>query len=303
MSASVFTGTIYHALKATLDSIVDDKTDGYESGMDLSKWMKVKGMSDNYEDDLEMGGPGLASMVNEGTEVPLGTIREGVLTRYQSFKYGLRLVVSEEAIEDSKYDRAINAAGRLKRALFKTADIDATFMLVRATSTSYPIGDGLPWASASHTLPAGGTFSNTMATPMSPSRMALIQATSSIKKYPGHDGITEGYLPKKVLYPTEQWAVWDGILKSDKAPEPGAFNEINVAKTLDLEGVPLKYWDNTTTAWCVLTDCEAGPNFRWRRRAKSRTWVENSQELMNYSISARWARGVSDPRSLHYVDI
>lgn len=299
---AAFTGTIYHALKATLDTIIDDKTDGIESKSDFPKWMKVRGMTDNYEDDLEMGGPGLAAEVAEGEEIPTGEIREGVITRYRAKKYGLRLIVSEEAVEDNKYDRVINMAGRLKRAMHKTADIDATNILVRATSTSYPGGDGLPLASASHTLPAGGTFSNLMATPMTPSRMAVIIATSQIRKYPGHDGVTEGAMPVKVVYPVEQWAMWDGILKSEKAPEPGAFNEINVAARMDLTGVALKYWDNTTTNYAFITDVENGLNFRWRRKPRSRTWVENSQEMMQYSISARWARGWSDPRCVLFVD-
>ena len=36
--------------------------------------------------------------------------------------------------------------------------MDAALMLVRATNTGYPGGDTLPLASASHTLPHGGTF-------------------------------------------------------------------------------------------------------------------------------------------------
>ena len=299
---AVFTGTVFHALKNTLDSIVDDNTDGYEANLDLTKFMRVRGMDDQYVDDLETGGPGLAAEVAEGEEIPTGEVREGFVTRYRARKFGLRLIVTEEAIEDNKYDRVINAGGRLKRSLYKTADIDAATILVRATSSSYTGGDAVALASASHTLPAGGTFSNLMATPMSPSRMALIVATSQIKKYPGHDGITEGALPVRVLYPTEQWAVWDGILLSDKAPEPGAYNEINVAKRMNLTGVPLKYWDNTTTNWAVQTDCENGLNWRWRRKPKSRTWVENSQELMQHSISARWARGWSDARCVLFVD-
>ncbi len=299
---AAFTGTIFHAMKATIDTIIDDKTDGVESKLDFPKFMTVKGMSDNYEDDLETGGPGLAAEVAEGEEIPSGEIREGTLTRYRARKYGLRLIVSEEAVEDNKYDRVINMAGRLKRAIYKTADIDATNILVRATSTAYPGGDGLPLASASHTLPAGGTFSNLMATPMTPSRMAVIIATSQIRKYPGHDGVTEGFMPEKIVYPVEQWAAWDGILGSKNAPEPGAFNEINVANRLNLTGVPLKFWDNTTTNYAFITDCENGLNWRWRRKPRSRSWVENSQEMMQYSISARWARGWSDPRCVLFVD-
>lgn len=298
---TVFTGVIFKALKATLDTIVDDKTDGYESNLDFKQWCDEKSMSDNYEDDQEYGGPGLAAEVPEGEEIPVGTIREGAPTRYQSRKFALRLVVSEEALEDNKYDRVINAAKRLKRALFKTADIDATTMLVRATDPAFVGGDGQPLASTAHTLPHGGTFSNMMAVPFTPSRAAVIQLVSQAKKLPGHDGITEGYELKKILCPTEQWAVWDGLLQSDKVPESNA-NEINVVKKLGLSVVTLKFWDNTTTNWAALTDADNGPNFRWRRRARNRSWVENSQELMSYAISARWSRGWTETRSIMFVN-
>ena len=298
---TVFTGVIFRAMKATLDTVVDDKTDGYESNLDFKQWCDEKSMSDNYEDDQEYGGPGLAAEVPEGEEIPVGTIREGAPTRYQSRKFALRLVVSEEALEDNKYDRVINAAKRLKRALFKTADIDATTMLVRATDPTVVGGDGQPLASASHTLPHGGTFSNLMAVPMTPSRAAVIQLVSQAKKLPGHDGVTEGYELRKILAPTEQWAVWDGLLMSDKVPESNA-NEINVVKRLNLSVVTLKYWDNTTTNWAATTDAENGPNFRWRRKARNRSWVETSQELMSYAISARWSRGWTDARALMFVN-
>lgn len=297
---SVFTGAIYHALKATLSEIIDDKLDGYERDADYRSWCEVKTMEDNYEDDQEYGGLGLASEVSEGDEIPAAQLREGITTTYRARKFGVRLVVSEEAIEDNKYDKVISAAKRLKRSMYKTQDIDATAMLVRAESSSYVGGDNVALASSSHSIPGGGTFSNTMATPMSPSRMAVIQMTSAVKKLPGHDGLTEGYMPEAILCPVEQWAVWDGILNTDKVPESNN-NEINSVRKLSLKLHTLKFWDNTTTNWAVKTSCENGPQVRVRRKPKSRTWVENSQELMNYAISARWARGWSDARSIYFV--
>lgn len=299
--SSVFTGTIANALKPTLNAIVDDKTDGLESNAVFTKWCEIKSQEDNYEDDLETGGPGLASEKSEGAEIATGTIREGFITRYIARTFGLKLIISEEALEDNKYPQVIAAARRLKRALWKTADIDATLMLVRATSSSYTGGDGVALASSNHTLPSGGTWSNTMATPMSPSRQAMIIATSQLRKFPGHDGITEGVQPKRILCPTEQWAVWDGLVNSTKAPESNV-NEINVVNKLDLDVVPIKYWTNTTTNWAVQTDADNGLQFRWRRRPKNRTWVDNDHESMKYSISARWSRGWSDARCVLFVN-
>lgn len=296
--SAVFTSVIFNSLKETLDEIIDDNGKSYSSKLIFPKWCQVKNMKDHYEDDLEMGGPGLASEVAEGSPLVVGSIREGVLTRYFARKFGLKMVITEEAIDDTKYDRVINAGPRLIRALYKTADIDATQMLVRGFSSSYPGSDGVSLFNSAHTLPHGGTYSNTLATPMSPSRAAVIQATSMARKLPGHDGVTEGYEPKDILCPTEQWAVWAGVVKSEKAPEPGAFNEINVARDVIRDVIPIMYWNNTTTNWAMTTDCDNGLNFRWKRKPRSRSWVDEDNEVMNYGISARWARGWSDARSI-----
>lgn len=301
--ATVFTSSIANSLKETLNDIIDDDTDGVMDDLLMKKWLDVESMSDNYVDDLEYGGPGLAVEKPEGTEVAAGTIKEGYLTRYLARTFALKLIVTEEALEDAKYPKAIAAARRLKRAMAKTIDIDATNILVRQFNTAYVGGDGLPLASASHTLPHGGTFSNLMATPQSPSRAALIVATTQIRKYPGHDGITEGYEPVCIVHPVDQWGAWEVVVRSTHAPEAGEFNAINVVNSsLDIDLYPNKYWQNTTTNWTLKTDCDGGMKWLWRRKPKSRTWVDNDQELMKYSISARWARGWSDPRSVLCVN-
>lgn len=301
MAGTVFTGSIANSLKKTLEVIITDKS--YKNKMIMPHYLDERRMKDNYEDDLEIAGPGLASNKKEGKEIPLGTLREGYLTRYLADTFALKMIVTEEAIEDNKYTQVLEIGKRLVRALYKTVDVDAANILVRMFNASYPGGDGLPLGSASHTLPHGGTFSNLMATPMTPSRAAVIVATSQIRKFPGHDGVTEGYEPTKVLCPEEQWALWDEILLSKYAPDVGQFNAINVAnRSLSITKVSNRFWNNTTTNWAMKTDADNGLNFRWRRKPRSRTWVDNDQEQMKYAISARWAHGWSDPRSILCVN-
>jgi hypothetical protein len=298
----VFTSTIFNATKLTLEKIIDDKTDNVESSAVFRKWLEERSMKDYYEDDLESAGPGLASETGEGEEIPTGTIKEGYITRYIARKWALKLIISEEAAEDSKYPEILRAAQRLKRALWKTVDIDCTFMLVRAANTAYPGGDGLPLASASHTLPFGGTFSN-LGAAASPSKIALVNVVTAIKKYPGHDGITEGYSPETVVCPVDQWATWRELTGSKFDPVDSNFARINVVQDMDLKVVPNKHWNNTTTNWAVLTDAPDKLNIRWRRKPRSRTWVENSNEVAMYGISSRWARGWSDPRAICFVNV
>lgn len=292
---TVLTGAIALSLKEALSEIITDDPGGAKKRAMFLKWCPDRSMADAYEDDVEYAGPGYASEVNEASPIPLGSITEGAVTRYLARKFGLKLAISEEAVEDGKYSSVIDAAKRLTYSLWDTADLDATLMLIRATTAGYTYGDGVTLASASHTLAAGGTFSNTLATPMSPSRAAVIAMTSAIKTLPGHNGIRRGYMPTGVVFPVEQWAIWDVLVGSKNAPEAGEFNAINVVHDMQLKLYPLPKWSNTTTNFGMLTDADNGFNFRWKRRPRSKTWVENGEEVMLHSITSRWARGNSDP--------
>ena len=290
----------FRNLKATLEAIVTDKNDGLESGLIFPKYMSRDDMGDAYVDDAEVAGPALATEKAEAQELDTGDITEGYLTRYYARKFGLKLIISEEALADGKYSNYIDAAKRLKRALYKTMEVDAANVLNRANTTGYVGGDGLTLANSAHTLPNGGTFSNTLATPFSPSRAALIVVAQNVMQLPGHDGNIEGFMPEKVVCPVAQWGAWTGILNSDKVPESNA-NEINVIKSeLDLELVPVKYWTGTTTSWAVLTDAQDGLKWYDRRKPRSRTWLDENTETMRYGISARWSRGWTNPRGFYY---
>lgn len=301
MSGTIFTSTAARGLKETIEEIVTDPA--LAEPKIMPKWCYVRNMTDNYEDDYEIGGPGLAAEKAEGAEIKLGTIAEGYITRYQSRTIALRMAISEEMMEDSKYPKIVDMAKRLPRAIAKTIEVDSSLMLARAADTNYPGGDGQPLASASHTLPHGGTFSNTLSTPLSPSRAALTVVRTACLKLPSQDGITEGYDIKKIACPVDQWETWRVIVGSAKAPEAGEFNAINVYNDMGLEVVPNKYWNNTTTNWGVITEADHGLCFKWRRKPRSRSWVENSHEVMYYSRSCRISRGWSDPRGFYFSNI
>lgn len=298
--ATTYSVNLPKSLKETLEAVVNDKHDGLESKAKYKEWMQVDSMDDQWVEDLEMAGPGLASELAEGGELVAGSITEGVAWRYTARKFGLKVVVTDEAIEDSKYPQIIMALKRIKRSMWKTVDYDAANILARGWNSSFTFGDGVELFSTAHTLPGGGTFSNTLATPMTPSRAALIVVQSALNQLPGHDGLIEGYRMKGVVCPSDQWAVWAGIIGSAKAPEAGQFNEINVInRDFDLKVCANPYWRNTSTNWAVWTDCEHGVKFRWRRKPRSKSWMENDNELRKFGISARWSRGVSDPRYLY----
>jgi hypothetical protein len=297
----IYQSTVASNLKEVLDQIVDDKMDGLEEQLQIKQYFDVSGMKDAYEDDLEMGGPALASEKTEGAEMTLGSLKEGVITRYIARTFGMKMIISDEAKEDSKYPEVINLFKRLKLSLYLTADYDGAAVPARGWNSSYVGADGVSLFNSAHTLPNGGTWSNTMATPMSPSVQAVIVAKAVVAKYTGHNGLIMGQDLEKVCFPSEQWGVWEGITGSDKRPDLGNFAEINVVKPLRLQCVEIKRWTNTTTNYFFKTNAPNGLRWKWRRRPRLKTWLDNDQEVEKAGISARWDRRWTDPRGVFGV--
>lgn len=296
--SEIFTSIAALALKETIRVIDTDPSGSEGSKLVMPNYMDVRTMDDNYIEDYEIAGTGLAGEKQEGASLPLGGIVEGPLTRYNSRTYGQRIIVSEEAMEDMKYDKVINAAKRNVRSIYKLVDFDGVLVLVRATDTNFVGGDGKPLASTTHNLPGGGTYSNMLAVAMSPSKASMYIARAQLRQQVGHDGLIEGFDIKSVVFPVQQEGVWDEVLDSAKDPTPGAFNAVNSIYKEKITKVPVKYWNNTTTNWLLRTDAENGLTWFWRRKPKSNTWVTEDKTMMNYGISARWSRGWTNPRGV-----
>jgi hypothetical protein len=296
--SEIFTSVAALGLKETIRTIDTDEHGSEGSKTIFGKVFDVRNALDNYVEDYEIAGTGLAGEKPEGESLPLGGIVEGPLTRYNMRTYGQRILVSEEAMEDMKYDKIIQAAKRNNRSLWKLVDFDAVLVLVRATSTSFVGGDGQPLASLTHVLPSGATYSNMMAVSMSPSKAAMYIARAQLRQQVGHDGLIDGEEIESVVFPVQQEGVWDEVLDSAKDPTPGAFNAVNSIYKEKITKIPHKYWNNTTTNWALLTKAENGLLWFWRRKPKSNTWVTEDKTMLNYGITARWGRGWTNPRKV-----
>jgi len=297
--AVTMSGTLYNTLKPVLDMIMTDEIPN-EKGALVHRLCKVTKMKDAYEDVLDTGGPGLISQTEEGEEFGTGTIREGTKWRVIARKWGLKLLVSREIVEDSKYPDAIKAARRLVRAFIKTRDIDATQMYARGFNTAYPGGDGLPLFSASHTLPGGtGTYSNLLST-AALSKTSFAAAVKAAYKLPGYDGTTDGLEIKGITYPVDLWDTVEELFNSAFVPEDNNFAKINVVQHgySKIKKVMNEHWTSTTTAWSLMTSADGGPEVRMRRPMTSKTWESNSQELLNFLVSSRWGRFWYNPRAV-----
>lgn len=303
----VTTSTVYKSTKAILDDLITDPSESGKSDLIYPKYLKVKNMTDNWEIDQEVGDELLLREKPEGAVAEVGSIQEGFEKKYISRTMARHIHVAEEAIEDSKYDKYIDASKRLLRNAYKTQDIDATNLLIRSTNSTYTGGDGVCLGSSAHTLPYGGTWSNIADVYQTPSRAALIAAITKVGKYPGVSGQTEGNEIKKIVHPLSQWAVWEGILKSSMVPESNA-GEINVVGPKGSKGgidhVSVKYLDaSSTTLWGATTDADGGPQWRNRKKVTSRTWVDNDADVMKYGVRYRATYGWTNARGWYQGNV
>lgn len=296
---TVFQGTIWNTMKKVLDGIAQSTDDVEPKKNFMARIFEERSSDEAYETILEMAGPGLASVKSQGQEMATGALGEHTLTTYMHRTYAMRMIISEEAMDDTRYPKVLVLGRRLKRAANKTVQYDAANVLARGFNASYPIGDGLSLWNSAHTLESGNTFSNIMSTAQAPSLAALIEVETLCRKLVDHQGLIGAYMMESILCPVDQWAVWSGILNSSYNPEPGNFTEINVVnRDLNVKDVVANpYWTNTTTNWAVKTDCDEGFTWYWRKKPVGNTWVENSQLEAQHAISYRSSRGVTDPRA------
>lgn len=304
---SVFQGDLWNTMEPILNSIAQDMSDVDERDQFMQRVYRQKSSSKAQETMLEMAGPGLASEKPEGQEMATGDLTEGYIGTFFHRTYALRLIISEEAVEDTRYKEILQLARRLKGSCMMTQQYDAANMFARGWNTSYTINStGLPLFSASHTLANGGTFANTLSTPLAPSMAALIEVETEVRRQVNHQGLPGTYRIDRIVCPVDLWAVWASVIGSAYNPEAGEFNEINVTHQshgyMNLskrDVVASPFWANTSTNWCVRTTAEDGATWFNRRKLRNNTWVENSQMLAHHACSYRSSRGCPNPRGFY----
>lgn len=292
--------TFRETLKRTLNRVVTDKDVSINNTV-WSKFFKRDKMQDAYEEYQEYGGIGLADYQTEGSSITIGGVSEGTKWTFYARKFGRKMVVTDEAIEDCKYKEAIAGRKRCLRAIVKASEHEAALVLARGWNTEYTYGDGQPLFSLSHPLAVGNgteSFSNTFAVPMAPSVAAVDQARIMAKKMPSYDGLRDRLRIKQVVCPVEQESEWERVLYSKlDTDDPGNHNAINIAnRSVKPELIVNEYWDNTTTNSMFTTDAELGLMFLFRRPIKSRSWVGNDEETVNFACTVRWSLGTANPR-------
>lgn len=253
-----------------------------------------------YEEDVEMTGFGLAPVKSEGGSISYDSHTQGPTTRYTNVVYGLGYIVTEEEIEDNKYEKVSKARARaLARSMRQTKEIVGSNVFNRAFTAAYAGGDGQELIANAHPT-VNGTQSNYLATPADLSEASLEDMFIMIMNATDTRGLRIRLMPRKLIVPSNLAFEAERIVKSNLQNDT-ANNAINAIKSKGLlpEGVMVWQYLTDTDAWFVKTDAPDGLKL-YNRRALSFD-KDNDFDTSNAKAKAteRYVFGWSDWRSVY----
>lgn len=295
----VVVSNIRRALKLTLDTVWGDEFK--TAGVWEQCGYRVTSTTDNYIDDQEYAGTGTMPVKAQGAMMAIDSIQEGYSKRYNMDTFALRMIVSEEALADCKYDKAIDGARHIANSAKWTQEYEGANVFIRAFSSTYVGADLVALCSTAHLLPKGGTYSNMFSTAMSLSETAVEQMSINLSKMPSSNGLIRGYNLKKLVVPKDLEFRAKRILKSELQNDT-ANNAVNVLKGMGIEIVANPYFTSATNYWGI-TDAANGLRWVWREKPKFREHNTEDTLTATYSGYMRFAVGWTDPRGVYGSNI
>lgn len=141
----------------------------------------------------------LFSEVEEGAEYSFKRPKQGSNKTLVMQKFGLGFSISEEMVDDGKFDHIADMLRKLGRSARESQEIQAMDIFNNGFS-SETTADGQPLFDLAHPLPSGGTFRNELATAADLSTTSLDTALSDYEtQFVGDSGIIYSLKPRVLL--------------------------------------------------------------------------------------------------------
>lgn len=187
----------------------------------------------------------LFNSVPEGSDYTFTRTKAGVNTTLTVVKYGLGISVSEELVDDGKFDLLGDMIRKLAKSGIESKEVAGANLFNNGftASTGTLTADGLSLFNTAHTLPSGGTFANRPTTDVDLSPSSLDSLLTSFRtNFVGDSGIRY-QIPCKYLIvaPANQRYAMEIVKSSNKADT--ANNNTNPFLSDNLEVV---VWDHLT---------------------------------------------------------
>jgi hypothetical protein len=196
----------------------------------------------------------LFNEISEGQEYSFSRIKQGANKTLTVRKWGLGFSISEEAVDDGKFDLIGDMTRRLARSGKETQIVNAMNVFNNGFG-SQTTADGLALFHTAHTLPSGSTFRNRLSTDADLSVTSLDQMLSDFEtQFVGDSGIIYKLRPVGILVHSSQRRYASELLQSTGKPDTADNNKNSFM------GEGLTYWSSPhltdTDAWFMLARAE-----------------------------------------------
>jgi hypothetical protein len=232
--------------------------------------------------------------IPEGTDYTYTRPRQGASKTLIPLKYGLGFSISQEAVDDGKFDFIADATRKLAKSARESQEISAMNIFNNGFS-SETTADGVALFHATHTLPSGSSFRNKASSDADLSQSSLDTALADFDKiFVGDSGIIYRMVPKVLLCHSDSKRYARELVGSDLKPDT-ADNNLNAIKEDGLTVVTSPHLTDTD-AWFVLAE-KADTGLRIISRKGIETKSENSfdNDSIKYKTSYREKIGAIHP--------
>ena len=256
--------------------------------------------SQNYEEDVQITGFGLAPRKSEGAGVSYDSEVQGFVSRYTHIAYGLGYIVTKEELDDNLYEQVSKTRARALAFSFRqTKENVAANIYNRAFNAAFLGGDGVALCSVVHPNTSGGTWSNKLAVDADLSELSLEDLIIQIMGATNDRGLLIALMPRSLHVPRQEWFNANRILKS--VYQSGtANNDINVLKATNAipEGIKINHYFTSAHAWFLRTNVQNG--MKMYQRVPIMFDQDNDFDTMNAKSKAyeRYSFFWTDPRGV-----
>jgi len=254
----------------------------------------------NYEEDVQLTGFGLAPRKSEGAGVSYDSEVQGFVTRYVHIAYALGYIVTKEELDDNLYEKVSKRrAGSLAMGFRQTKENVAANIYNRAFNGTYLGGDGVALCSTAHPNTTGGTWSNKPTVDVDLSEASLEDAVIAIMGMTNDRGLLIQVMPQTLHIARQEHFNAHRILKS--VYQSGtANNDVNVLKATNAfpGGIKLNHYFTAPHAWFIRTNVQDG--MKYYERTGISFDQDNDFDTMNVKAKGyeRYSFGWSDPKAV-----
>ena len=257
--------------------------------------------SQNYEEDVQMSGFGLAAVKAQGDGTTYDSEIQGFTTRYTHLTYSLGYIVTQEELEDNLYEKVSKGrAANLAFSFQQTKENVVANIYNRAFNATYLGGDSKSLLATDHPNTNGGTFSNKLAVAADLSEASLEDLIIQMMGATDDRGNLISLMPRSLHVHRQEWFNANRILKSTLQND-NANNAINVLNATNAipGGIKMNHYFTTPNAWFLRSNVMTA-GLRYFQRTPISFTQDNDFDTDNAKAKSRerFSVGWSDPRAL-----